>query len=273
MTESTRQNDMASFEEWVECCFGDGHRQVDRAFEAADDEAAIEDEFLAIEAQQRYYHLDGRTAAAYLRRLFLEADHWLGVHKRSAYDLSDGLWYTFGINGDFDALKLRPPDDPRGPDATNEEFAAVLDALPVLFRDVFEVRCTLEFRTEVNQGDSAERRLAGAVFMIWDMDVFIGLVNRCQPAAPDNPVTTAAIGALKRILYECSSTTCLHSALHGLNHLYESGEVASWSSPGDVRELRRQSQEVVDAFIRDRAGEVPDHVIAYAQIARVGKAR
>lgn len=271
MTESTRQDDMASFEEWVECCFGDGHRRTDRAFEAADDEAASEDEFLAIEAQQRYYHLDGRTAAAYLRRLFLEADQWLGVHKRSNLDLSDGVWYTFGIDGDFSAL--RPADYPRGPDASNEEIAAVFDAMPVLFRDVFEVRCTLEFRTEVDQGDSVERRLAGAVFMIWDMDVFIGLVTVDSPAAPDNPVTTAAIGALKRILYECSSTTCLHSALHGLNHLYESGEVDSWSSPGDVRELRRQSQDVVDAFIRDRAGEVPPHVIDYARLARVGKAR
>lgn len=264
MASPPRDPGTVGFEEWVAYCFGQGPR--DFAREDLDPRKPEE----SWEARVTRHEIDGATAARYLKRLFLESGARLSAV--SDAELAEGVWYVFGIGGGFFSTMTSDwerRDGTRNPVATAVEITAVFDAMPVIYRDVFERRCPPDFKPE-NACQSDVDRLGAAVYMIWDMDQCIYLVSGSQPDTLDNPITTAGLAALSTVLRECASPACLYSALHGLGHLIPTGRYQSQGAAGDGRNLLTRSQAIIDDFLECRAATLTPDLIEYAKCAREG---
>ncbi len=267
MFEAADHHDAVSFEEWVEYCFGQGPRDFAGVGLTPD-----EPDRLQLEREARF-DINGKTAAQYLKRLFLESDSRLT--NTSDANLASGVWYVFGSGGSFfEGMRSdwEGRDNSRNPIVTTGEVVAVFDAMPSIYRDVFEHRCPSGFNPERDESSDA-RRLGGAVYMIWDMDQCIYLVSGSEPASADHPVTAAGFAVLATVLRECNSPACLYSALHGLGHLIETGQYQKSEPCGDLRDLCRRGQSIVDEFIKTRSSALPADVLEYARRARVGAVR
>lgn len=252
------------FEEWVAYCFDQGPRDF------AKEDLDLRKPDASWEARVTRHEIDGATAARYLKRLFLESGARLSAV--SDADLAEGVWYVFGIGGGFfDAMTSdwERRDGTRNPIATTDEIAAVFDAMPAIYRDVFEHRCQPDFKPESASTSDADR-VSGAVYMIWDMDQCIYLVSGSEQATVDNPITTAGLAALSTVLRECASAACLYSALHGLGHLIQQSRCQNLYAGGDARGLLERGQRIIDGLFECRAAMLTPHLIEYAKCARDG---
>ncbi len=267
MNEATNHHDAVGFEEWVEYCFGQGPRDFEGEGLTPD-----EPDEVWVERESRFT-IDGKTIARYLKRLFLGSGSLL-LDKTDA-KLAAGVRYIFGVGGaffDHMTSECERSDGTRNPIATTEDVAAVFEAMPTLYREVFDRRCPANFHPEGNASNDADR-LGTAVYMIWDMDQCIYCVSEGEPAAPDHPITAAGFAALATVLRECDSPACLYSALHGLGHLAQRGDWRNEEEAGDARQLLQRSVRIIDAFLQSRSAEVPKRIIEYARHARIGAVR
>lgn len=88
----------------------------------------------------------------------------------------------------------------------------------------------------------------GVVYMIWDMDQIQYLVD---PIGELPHLVEPGLKVLETVLHTCRTSTCLHSALHGLGHLHG--------------ELTPRIQTIIDGFLRARTP--PRYLVEYARDA------
>ncbi|MEO0715370.1 MAG: hypothetical protein AAFY58_00115 [Planctomycetota bacterium] len=223
-------DDAPSYEEWERYCFTQGQADFADSVEFEDD---------AIDSRrERFTVLDESIVIAYLSRLF--SDPRPLADRYTLDQLADGVWFVFGSASEF----LVPYLDDATP-AT--ELVRRLRLVGDVYEKLFD---GLLASTNARDPDG-QRELAGAVFMIWDMDNDLGRYLCLGDAA----VVDAAYELIDRIL-ACESTACHKSALHALDH-------AAWS------QHRLRVVERIDGYL-SRPG-LPAEIIEYATRSRAGQ--
>jgi hypothetical protein len=124
------------------------------------------------------------------------------------------------------------------------------DAILAL-RHLYE-RCFAIHLTEWGGVGSAQRRLATACYMLWDMD---GGLESIPMFKGSKSLAPACYSVLEYAL-SLDSIACWESALHGLGHI--------------VLRNPEPAQGMIDAFLAAKGRRVPDDLRQYALSARGG---
>ncbi|UYV14138.1 MAG: hypothetical protein NCW75_07555 [Phycisphaera sp.] len=218
-----------TYEGWIEYAFTRGYA-----------------EFMHPQAGPRganpYLEPEPATVARYMHRFCGEPPELETMF--SDDQIGDGVWFLFGVgSGSWEDIRFSGID----PAMQARCVASVAN----LYTRCFDRLCC-GHGTDPDQNFVDDLHLDGAVYMIWDMDQLQYLVH---PIGELPHLAEPGLKVLETILHTCRTSTCLHSALHGLGHLHG--------------ELTPRIRTIIDGFLHARTP--PPHLVEYARAARSGR--
>jgi len=150
--------------------------------------------------------------------------------------LAEGIWYLYGCGSCYlgELSKLEP----------NIKTAQFFDSVIVLYKDLFEARCTTFF-SHLDRGPEPPNPLNGACYMLWDMDC--GLDSFSYSGRPE--YIQLSIDLLGR-LSASTHPAVIESVIHGLGHM--------------MLDHRKQCQPILECIA---AANLPPELKEYADNA------
>lgn len=214
-----------TYEGWIEYAFTRGYAEFNDP-----DNFALQ--------PSPYLLLNPSTVAEYMHRFCADPPE---IELMFSDDqIGDGIWFLFSIaSGYWEAIRFDGVD----PAIQARCVASVAN----LYTRCFDRLCC-KHGAEPDTDFTNDLRIDGAVYMIWDMDQLQYLVH---PIGQLPHLTDLGLKVLETVLHTCRTSTCLHSALHGLGHLHD--------------DLTPRIRTIIDGFLRARTP--PAHLVQYARAA------
>lgn len=223
-----------SFDDWVEYSFTQGYadfhfRYGSPGYEEAEDRA------------EKFCGFDPIVLADYITTLFISPGFI--AQRYSDEQIADATWYLFGVESSYfsDLFSKAVP---------NETQVLCMDLVATFYTDLFDLVCG-------KRGTDPDTRYTNslsvdiAVYMIWEMSLIGGAVMFPDR---DSDLAESGFGVLTTVLEKCRTSTCLMSALHGLDHIQ--------------MENPRRVEQIIDEFLSNR--QIPMWLHKYAMRARKG---